>query len=200
MSSRSKTVLWILLFSTATFALAAIGFQLRTLEQPPLEKFKPVPDFHLTDQRAKTVALSDLKGKVWLADFIYTTCPGPCPMISHRLSDLQKEALKNPDVRFVSISTDPAHDTPEVLQKYAELFHASDRWLFLTGEKAKVQDLIRNGFSLAIADQDDPKNPVVHSTKLVLVDKDGVIRKYFDGQSDENNAEILHDISRLVRE
>ena len=120
-------------------------------------------------------------------------------MISSRLRELQTRTLKNPDVRLVSISTDPEHDTPAVLQDYAKNFQASEHWLFLTGEKAKVYDLIQNGFMLAVVPQNDAKNPVVHSTKLVLVDRQGVIRKFYDGQNAGNDAEILRDIEQLVR-
>ncbi len=200
MSTRAKLITWIFLGFTAAFAAAVIALEIKRQHEPEIGSFKPVPDFQLTERTGKTVTLAELKGKVWLADFIYSTCPGPCPMISSKLAELQKEALQNPDVRLVSFSTNPENDTPEVLRAYAERFHATDKWLFLTGDKAKVYNLIQNGFALAVVPQNDAKNPVIHSTKIALVDKKGMIRKFYDGASGEGNEEILHDIERLARE
>lgn len=202
-SSRSKILLWYLLFTGVTaFAVTATWFQL-THHEPPLEKLRPLPDFELTERSDRPLRLAHLKGKVWLADFIYTTCPGPCPMLTSRFAALQKDALGLPDVRFVSISTDPEKDTPEVLRQYAEHFQAvPEKWLFLTGEKPKVHGLIQNGFTLAVLEQPGQPEPIVHSTKIALVDKAGVIRKYYDGTdaTPEANEEILRDIRRLLRE
>src|SRR5581483_2784402 len=142
MSTRAKLITWIFLGFTAAFAAAVIALEIKRQHEPEIGSFKPVPDFQLTERTGKTVTLAELKGKVWLADFIYSTCPGPCPMISSKLAELQKEALQNPDVRLVSFSTNPENDTPEVLRAYAERFHATDKWLFLTGDKAKVYNLI----------------------------------------------------------
>lgn len=191
------------------FAIGATLLQLAHPPEPPLAAVKTLPDFQLTERSGKTVALADLKGKVWLADFVYSTCPGPCRMISSRLAGLQTEALKNPGVCLVSVTTDPEHDTPEVLRDYAKHFGAApDRWLFLTGEKAKVYSLIRDGFMLAVVEQPGAEQPIVHSTKLMLVDKKGVVRNFYDGAADDASAEekqaqdkaILHDIGRLLQE
>ena len=202
-SPRLKIVLWYLLFTGVTaFAVAATYLQLKH-PQRSLDRIRPLPAFELIERSGKQVRLADLKGKVWLADFIYTTCGGPCPMLTSRLAGLQKDALQLPDVRFVSITTDPERDVPAVLQSYAEHFQASpDKWLFLTGEKAKVHGLIQSGFTLAVAEQPGEKEPIIHSTKLALVDKSGVIRAFYDGAdtSPEASAQILSDIRRLLRE
>jgi protein SCO1/2 len=202
--SRSKLLFfYALCLCIGGFAIGATYLQLKHPPQPerPLEHIKMLPDFQLTERSGRPVGLSDLKGKVWLADFVYTTCEGPCPLISGHLAKLQKEALQNPNVRFVSITTDPGHDTPETLRSYAERFGASpDRWLFLTGEKTKVHELIRDGFMLAVVEQPNEPQPIIHSTKLMLVDKNGVIRNFYDGTSDAENAAILADIQRLLKE
>src|SRR5207244_4246347 len=102
--------------------------------------------------------------KIWIADFIFTACPGPCPMISSRMSELQKP-LENSDVRLVSFTVDPARDTPEVLSGYAEKLHAqSGRWDFLTGPKSTIYDLSRNGFKLGLSDGSEETRMPVHST------------------------------------
>ena len=180
-------------------ALFVAGFLTLELQhrEPPLGRFRDLPDFSLTNQDGAAVTLADLKGKVWLSDFVYTTCPGPCPIISAHMARLQGE-VASPDVRFVSISTDPASDTPAVLKKYAERFHASSRWLFLTGPQPVVYDFIRNGFMLAI--QAPAGAPIIHSTKMMLVDKQGSIRNFYDGATMTDDPEILHDIDRLLRE
>lgn len=184
------------------FAVAATWFQLTYKKSPPLPVVKQLPDFELTERSGKTVRLADLKGRVWVADFFYAACPGPCPMIAARLGKLQDDVLKMDNVVLVSISTQPEKDTVEVLRQYAEKFHASpDRWLFLTGEKARIYALANSGFLLTAVEQPDSRdNPVMHSTKLALVDKNGNIRGFYNGETDESSPQILNDIRRLLRE
>ena len=122
-------------------------------------------------------------------------------MMSSRLSDLQSALLQRDDVRFVSISTNPAVDTPEVLRAYAEKFHASpDKWLFLTGDKSRIFELGNKGFLLAVAEVKDGGEPIVHSTKLALVDRTGAIRSYYDGTGEGTREKIIRDVEALVRE
>ena len=169
--------------------------------RPPLPVIKPVPEFQLTERSGKQVKLADLKGKVLLVNFVYSECPGPCPMISGRFASLQSEVLKWPDALMVSITLNPSHDTVEVLKQYAEHFHASpDRWLFLTGEKSKVMDLVVSGFMITAVESTDPKQPIIHATKIALVDKRGIIRAYFDAEDETNKADILSGIRQLSRE
>jgi protein SCO1/2 len=185
--------------SVLALGLGAAWFQWR-FQQPPLPKYRQVPPFTLTERTGAPLRLEDLKGKVWLADFIYTTCPGPCPMLTSRFSSLQGSLLKHDDVRLVSISINPAHDTPEVLREYARHFHASDGWLFLTGEPNKVRALVTGGFMQTVIDQPGEPMPIVHSTRLVLVDRAGVIRAFYDGSSTAGDEQIARDIARLRRE
>lgn len=193
----------VIYLTVGVLGVAATWFQVAVQKSPPLPVYQQVPDFHLTERSGKAISLADLRGKVWVADFFYASCPGPCPVISGRLSDLQKEVLDNDDVRLVSISTMPEMDTPEVLRQYANRFHASDRWLFLTGDKAQIFNLSNKGFLLTATDQNDPSeaaSPVIHSTKLALVDKSGNIRGYYDG-ADEANIKLLADaIKKLLHE
>src|SRR4051812_49361801 len=96
----------------------------------PLDKLWTLPDFSLTDQHGQTVTLGELKGKIWVADFVYTTCPGPCPILSKKMSDLQRLVGSDPEIRLVSLSSDPQADTPAVLAEYAKRFGAGDHWIF----------------------------------------------------------------------
>ena len=191
--------------TVAVLGIAAIVFQMVAHRIPKPESTKLpsyflVPDFKLTERSGKTVTLSDLRGKIWVANFFYAMCPGPCPVVNGRIAALQDELLKNDDVRFVSISTDPDSDTPEVLRQYADRFHASDKWLFLTGDKGQIYKLSNEGFKLTLAGQKDPIQPILHSTKLALVDKSGMIRQYYDAMDDEEMKALAADVKKLLHE
>jgi len=122
--------------------------EVAALRQRTVSSYGRVPSFQLVNQNGQSFGSTQLAGKIWIADFIYTTCPGPCPMISTRMSELQKP-LEKTDVHLVSFSVDPEKDKPEVLRGYAEKLHADPkRWDFLTGPKSTIYDLSHNGFKL----------------------------------------------------
>lgn len=117
-----------------------------------------VPNFTLIERSGRQITLADLRGKVWIADFIYTRCPDACPLMSAVMARLQAEFANEPDLRLISFSVDPQYDTPTVLASYAAKFGADrDRWLFLTGEKKVVYHLVQQGFKLLVYDPDDAK-------------------------------------------
>jgi protein SCO1/2 len=165
-----------------------------------LAKHWMLPDFVLTERSGQTVHLADFAGKVWIADFFYTTCPGPCPMLTSRFSDVQKALGDEPNVRLVSISVDPEKDTTDVLKIYAERFKASARWLFLTGQKDAIYSLARDGFKLPIAEATAEGAPITHTTRLILVDKTGVVRGFYEGGNESGVQELIRDIHRLLDE
>ncbi len=157
-----------------------------------------VPIFQLTDQDGQPFGSDQLRGRIWIADFIYTTCPGPCPIISSRMSETQKP-LRDTDVKLVSFTVDPQHDTPAVLRNYAERLQAQPgRWKFLTGDKDAIYRLVRNGFKLASA-EGGAAGPI-HSTRIVLVDRNGVIRGYYDATEADAVTRLLADTHHLLRE
>jgi protein SCO1/2 len=186
--------------------LGAAGCERRPVEAfvagPPPDQLQqtywPVSDFSLTDRNERTVTLADLKGKVWVADFFYSTCPGPCPALSSRLSSLQAELGRDDRVRLVSISTDPEKDTPAVLRQYAEKFQANDRWLFLTGPKSAIRELALSGFKLPFEETSAGPEPIIHTTRLILVDQTGNIRGLYDGLANDSTAQVLRDVRRLL--
>ena len=187
-----------LLATLTAFFLAACT------QQKPLQQLFEVPKFAFTERSGQSFDSTSLRGKVWVADFFFTSCPGTCLMLSKRMKEIHDATAKNGDVRFVSISTDAETDTPEVMTKYAASLGADARWSFLTGARDTVFDLSIKGFKLALADADgvDVKEKFIHSTKLVLVDRKGWIRGYYDGVS-EGSAEkdrLLADIQRLNNE
>ncbi len=173
----------------------------------PLEglgDFGTVPDFALTDRSGKPVTLSDLKGKIWLADFIYTACQDTCPLESAAMAQLQND-LKSDGFRLVSFSVDPERDTPAVLARYAELFHAdSARWLFLTGKKNDVYRLVQDGFHLsAIPIADDSLHvdgAVFHDAHFILVDGSARIRGYYESNDAAALKRLAADAKKLLAE
>ena len=188
---------------TAIFLVAAIvlaWFQFRSpdRERSSLVKLGGVPPFHLITDENKEFSDRDLRGHVTIVDFIFTNCAGPCPLMSGQVEQMQTATLENPDIRFLSFSVDPETDTPDVLRSYGDRFGArSGKWTFLTGDKMKIYDLIRNGFHLAIEADSDA---IAHSTKFVLLDKEASIRGYYDSGDDSVSAELIHDARGLTRE
>ena len=161
-----------------------------------------VPDFTLTERSGTKVPLSDLKGKAWIADFIFTNCGGNCPIMSSTMASFQEQLKNVNNVLLVSFTVDPQRDTPEALRDYAELYKASaSRWLFLTGEKEKIDYLTRQGFHLAVAaDSGSTVEPIIHSTMFVLVDKQGIIRGYYDSDDEKALNRIIADVQILAAE
>lgn len=174
--------------------------QVAHLASHSLPKDGIVPPFQLIDQNGQPFGSQQLRGKIWIADFIYTTCPGPCPMISSRMSELQKP-LENTDVHLVSITVDPEHDTPTVLRGYAGKLEArAGRWDFLTGPRPAIYALSRDGFKLGVNDGTGEAGVPVHSTRLVLVDRHATIRGYYDATAPDAVTRLLADANHLLRE
>ena len=174
--------------------------EVSALRQRTVSSYGTVPGFQLTNQNGQPFGSAELAGKIWIADFIYTTCPGPCPMISSRMSELQKP-LEKTDVRLVSFSVDPQKDIPEVLRRYAEKLQAEPgRWDFLTGPKSAIYKISHDGFRLAVSDGSDAQGIPVHSTRIVLVDRHGKIRGYYDATEPEAITKLLADTNHLLRE
>jgi protein SCO1/2 len=173
---------------------------------PPVEG--TVPDFQLIERSGRRVTRADLRGQVWVADFIFTRCTSICPALTASMGRLRTD-LRNrgeTSVRFVSFSVDPHYDTPSVLQEYARPFAADDSvWWFLTGDRAALYTLIGDGFRLAVAARDDPaatdpNELITHSDRFVLVDGNFQIRGYYRGTEDEALAQLVHDIAAVRTE
>ena len=160
-----------------------------------------LPDFELTERSGRTVRRADFLGKVWVADFFYTSCPGPCPMLTSRLSEIHRATAGMDGVVLASITAQPEKDTPEVLSKYAARFGADGRWWFLTGAKDGIYELANHGFKLGLSEQGATEaEPVTHSSKLCLVDKNGMVRGFYEGLTPESVNQVLEDIQVLLKE
>lgn len=171
----------------------------RAGQRAELPVYGALPDFELTDRGGGGVSLESLKGKAWVADFIFTHCAGPCPLLSSRMSSLQKAVKDLDGVRLVSFSVDPERDTPEVLAEYAQRYQAdTQRWLFLTGPKETLYRLVSDGFRLAVDDGALRGGLITHSTRFVLVDQQGRIRGYYDGAEPGTAEALLPDIRTLL--
>ena len=154
-----------------------------------------VPDFSLTNQQGEPLGLSDMAGKIWVADFIFTNCPTICPAMTQEMARLQSEFVADP-VYFVSFSVDPERDTPKVLSRYASAYGADNRrWHFLTGDKTKIYQLAEQGFSLAAGHKG---SEILHSPRFVLVKADGNIHDFYDSRSGPAMLRLRRDIKTLL--
>ncbi|MBI1788471.1 MAG: SCO family protein [Acidobacteria bacterium] len=164
--------------------------------QRPLPVYGQIPGFTLTAETGHAFESRTLDGRVWVADFIYTTCTGPCPRMTSLMRQLQTLTANLPQVRLVSMTVDPQRDTPEVLAAYARRNHAQpERWRFLTGGAEALHHLKREAFKLGSVD-----GSLNHSTRLVLVDGRGRIRGYYGTDEDSPIQRLLTDIKRLLQE
>jgi protein SCO1/2 len=171
-----------------------------------LRKYAVVPPFSLTERSGRNITNNDLFGKIWVADFIFTTCPGPCPLVTANMAKIQAAVEHDPRVQLVTFTVDPTDDTPAVLAAYANKFGADPyRWWFLTGPEKPLYDLIQNGFYQVAQDNHGQKLEqgefvVTHSTRLVLVDANGIIRGFYDGVDSDGRADLLGAIKTLENE
>jgi protein SCO1 len=167
--------------------------------EPP--RFGALPDFRLTERSGRPLSLADLRGRPWVADFIFTQCGGACPAMTARMARLRRDLSK--DVASVSFTVDPAHDTPEVLARYAAAFRADEGWHFLTGPQKDLYDLSVGGFKLAAMEVPAAEQgaggdgPFLHSSKFVLVDGEGVIRGYYDSTDEPALRALLADVDAI---
>jgi len=180
-----RIFLWGLLIA-ALLAIAAVTWTSRRHGPPPAELpvLFSLPEFSLTNRDGRAFGRDELRGKVWLASFIFTRCGGVCPLITERLKTLPVEYPELGGLERVSITVDPEFDTPTVLAAYAKAHGIADstdvRWRFLTGQPERVKSLILTGFKLALDPGATPQEPILHSTKLVLVDGQGDVRGLYE--------------------
>jgi protein SCO1/2 len=165
-------------------------------KQPPLPVYGQIPGFALTDETGRPFDKKSLDGKVWVADFIFTTCTGPCPRMSSLMRQVQQASGVMPEVKLVSFTVDPERDTPAALAEYAARYHAQpDRWHFLTGPREALDHLTRDAFKLGNVD-----GQLIHSTRLVLLDRHARIRGYYGTSEDSPVAQLVRDIKRVLAE
>ena len=217
MNARISTVLLVLLavVSLATTALLTVsalnanpgdeGTPEQSRVNPLFAEGLELPEFSLLERSGRPFGSQQLRGRVWIADFIFTRCPGICPTMTAQMARLQREMAGHrrwSDLRLVSISVEPDHDTPEQLRKYAEVFQADpEQWLFLTGEREEIWDLCRNGFKQTV--QENAQNstiPIVHTPHFILVDRQRRIRGFYDSLQEPERERLRRDLERVLGE
>ncbi len=186
-------------------AISILFWNCSGVKPEPLPVLGTLPDFSLTERSGQAFGSDDLRGKIWVADFIFTNCAGTCPIMTTAMTEIQQLALaeKLDDARLVSITVDPERDTPEVLRRFADGYGAlAGRWYFLTGDGAAIQQLANKGFLLSAAASTggSAEEPIIHSNRFVLVDREARIRGYYDGTDEESVKHLFKDLKTLYRE
>lgn len=165
-----------------------------------------VTDFALTNQLGQNLRLSDFLGRVWVADVIFTRCPGPCVQMTRSMNEIRNQFLGSDDIVWASITADPDHDTPEILKEYVAKWVEHPRnWHFLTGSKAAVKRLSVDDLKLVVVEKDavqriSDEDLFLHSTKFVLLDRHGRLRGIYEGTDQAARESLAKDLRNLVTE
>lgn len=176
-----------------------------------LVEIGPVPKFELIDQNGKKISNETYKGKVYLVEFFFSTCPSICPIMNKNMADIQNDFFGNPNFGIASISINPEHDTKEVLKKHAgEIGVKSSNWHLLTGDKDYILNIANKGFNMYAGENKDVSGGFEHSGLFALIDKKGTIRcrkdefgnpiLYYDGLDKKGVKAVKEDIKKLLNE
>ncbi len=182
-------------------SLAGLPASQPTLIQP--DHPRNLVDFSLTDRTGRVVTRADLKGKILVVDFLFTGCSTTCPFVNAQMAQIQQLTTNEPDVKLVSLTVDPRDDTPKVLAEYGERFGAdTNRWLFLTGDRATLYALI--GHSFLAKDEKDPFSYMpgnfFHTERIAVVDSGGNLRGFFDGLNQNTARAVVEEIAKIKNE
>lgn len=152
------------------------------------------PAFSFTNIDGKTITLADLKDKIWVVDFFFASCPSICPLMTQKMAGLQKQFKNAPNLRFVSVTTDPETDTPKALGAFAKKYKANTKtWYFLNGPKKDVVAFSKNGLNLEVSD-----TTVMHSTRFGLVGADGIVKGAYDSTKTAELEQLRIDLKELL--
>lgn len=185
----------LVVFGIATFGLARLN------HRPPLPVMGEVPEFQLTSHQGNSIRRSRLDGSVWVADFFFTSCAGPCPKMTEQMQRVQKAFAQETDVKLVSFTVDPETDTAQLLAEYAKGWDAIEgKWFFVTGEKKALYALARKGFKVTAQPGDGGPHDFIHTTRFILVDRKGRIRGYYDGTEKASVNRLMKHIRLLMSE
>ncbi|MBE9464469.1 SCO family protein [Dyadobacter subterraneus] len=163
--------------------------------------YPTIPDFSFINEDKEVVTEKDFKGKVYVADFFFVTCPTICPVMKKNMLTVYKEYKDNPDVKILSHTIDPEHDTPEILKKYAtDLGVNGKMWQFVTGDKEKIYDIGQKHYMVSALEDSSQAGGYIHSGAFVLVDKERHIRGMYDGTTEDGTAKLIKDLAVLLKE
>ena len=168
-----------------------------------------VKDITLINQLGDTVSLDDIKGSIIVADFFFTRCPSICPTLTKNMKELQ-DAMKMKDfrrkidssyVRFLSFTVDPERDSADAMKKYADRYRVNhDTWWFLTGPKKDIYDFALNELKLGLQDGEGVDSNFIHSQKFVLLDRERIVRGYYNGLDSASMSKLAEDLTILMLE
>ncbi len=182
-----------IIYGIGAVIIAATYFIKESKTTSRLPVIGKIPAFSFIDSHGDEINRRNLDGKVWVADFIFTTCAGPCPIMSTEMADIHKTFLNDNEIHTVTYTVNPDYDTPEVLADYAERFNADrSQWHFLTAPYEDIQSIIADGFKMG-----DMEDIVFHSTRFALIDRNMNIRGYYTGTESIDVKKLKRDISRL---
>src|SRR5258708_10332215 len=198
-----------IIFLVGFFALLFIGFYFALTRfvpgfgEPELPGLSHMPPFSFNNQDGKMITEKELNGKVYVAEYFFTTCKGICPKLNTNMKKLADDYSKESDFRILSYTVDPETDSVARMKRYSDSLGADpQRWWFLTGRKDSLYHLARSGYLL-----DDPKNNAMnineqflHTQFLALVDKGGRVRKIYDGLKKDELDELEKDIRTLLKD
>jgi len=180
------------------YSPAMVNSELVAEEIQHIRKYHTIADFSLTNQNGETITQEDYKGKIYIADFFFTTCPTICPIMTKNMVDLQKALGKDSDVMLLSHSVTPEIDSVTQLKKYAIEKGVDDRnWNLVTGDKKQIYELARKSYLAVKTDGDGGPFDMIHTENFILVDKDKRIRGFYDGTKKEDMDKIMADIEIL---
>ena len=182
------------LFVTFGVIILVVSLRRQDSKKSELPILGKLIDFQLTDQDGEIFSKEDLLGKVWVADFIFTTCAGPCPVMSGQFAELQSRFSNAPDLNLLSISVNPDYDSPEILREYGGRYGANyNKWRFLTGDREAIHELAVDGFKVGSVE-----DPIFHSTRFILLDDKARIRGYYISSELEEMQQLWRDVELLA--
>jgi len=196
-------------FIILLFGIWVIPKIVAKFSEPDLAVIGEVPAFSFTNQNGKTITNQNYKGKVYIVEFFFTTCPSICPIMNKNMVKIQDEFFGNPNLAIASFSIDPTHDTPEVLKAYAESYKITNpNWNMLTGDKDAIYKLANEGFNLYVGENSEVEGGFEHSGFFALIDQEGNIRSrkdknenpiiYYNGLEDSGIQMLKEDIKKLL--
>ena len=163
--------------------------------------YHQIPDFEFYNQDSVLISQKDFEGKIYVADFFFTSCPTICPKMKTQMLRIYEKYKGNPKIAFLSHSIDPRHDTPSVLKEFSQnLGITGKQWQFITGDKAKIYEIGQKSYMVSATD--DPTQPggIVHSGAFILVDSHRHIRGIYDGTEPEKVDQLMNDMDVLLEE
>jgi len=194
MISSKPLITFLLILGLFLFGAFTVFFFVAEINKKHLPVISVVQDFSLVNETNEPFTLSNLQGKVWIANFFFTTCGDICPILSRNMAAFDRTFEGVNNVRLVSISVNPEYDSASVLATYAQKHNANENWVFLTGKRETIKELAVTSFKLGSIEE-----PVFHSSYFSLVDQNGYIRGYYDGTDKDDINRLYRDATFLIK-